>query len=131
MGVVRRFEDLEAWLKARELTREVYRASSGGRFSKDFALRDQVRRAGVSIMSNIAEGFERGGNKEFLQFLSVAKASAGEVRSQLYVAVDQGYIAEDEFTRLCGLAKETSRIVSGLMAYLRKSKKMGSKYRQQ
>src|SRR6266478_7364132 len=89
---VKNFEDFEIWKDARALTREIYQLTRDSKFSKDFALRDQIRRAAVSIMSNIAEGFERGGNQEFVQFLYVAKASCGEVRSQLYVAVDQGYI---------------------------------------
>ena len=90
---VRNFEDLEIWKDARALTREIYQLTRDSKFSKDFALRDQIRRAAVSIMSNIAEGFERGGNQEFIQFLYVAKASCGEVRSQLYVALDQSYVA--------------------------------------
>ena len=88
MATFHRFEDIDAWQKARELTRAVYAASRSGSFSKDFALRDQIRRASISVMSNIAEGFERGGNKEFRQFLSTAKGSAGEVRAQRYVALD-------------------------------------------
>ena len=90
---VRTFEDLEIWKDARALTREIYQLTRDSKFSNDFALRDQIRRAAVSIMSNIAEGFERGGNQEFIQFLYVAKASCGEVRSQLYVTLDQSYIA--------------------------------------
>ena len=82
MATIKRFEDIEAWKKARELTREVYRHSKVGPFSKDFGLRDQIRRAAVSVMSNIAEGFERGGNKEFMQFLAIAKGSVGEIESQ-------------------------------------------------
>jgi four helix bundle protein len=90
---VKNFEDLEIWKDARLLTRGIYQLTRDSKFSKDFALRDQIRRAAVSIMSNIAEGFERGGNQEFIQFLYVAKASCGEVRSQLYVALDQSYVA--------------------------------------
>lgn len=82
MSSIERFEDIEAWQKARELTRSIYAMTSHGAFSKDFALRDQIRRASVSGMSNIAEGFERGGDKEFKNFLSIAKASVGEVKSQ-------------------------------------------------
>src|SRR5512147_2126489 len=86
---VRNFEDLEIWKDARLLTKAIYKMTKDTGFAKDFALRDQIRRASMSVMSNIAEGFERGGNQEFIQFLYVAKASCGEVRSQLYVALDQ------------------------------------------
>jgi four helix bundle protein len=129
MTTFKAFEDIEAWQKARNLTREIYVVSNLGSFSKDYGLRDQIRRAGVSIMSNIAEGFERGGTREFIQFLSMAKGSSGEVRSQLYVAVDQGYIDKDTFEQLFKLATETSRMIGGLMNYLRKSKLKGSKYK--
>ncbi len=87
MSSFKSFEEIESWQKARELTRKVYAVSNQGAFTKDFGLRDQIRRASVSIMSNIAEGFERDGNREFLQFLAVAKGSSGEVRAQLYVAL--------------------------------------------
>jgi four helix bundle protein len=95
MASIEKFEDIEAWQKARELTREIYRVTNQGAFAKDFGLRDQIRRASVSIMSNIAEGFGRGGNREFIQFLSMAKGSVSEVQAQLYVAVDVGYITKD------------------------------------
>ena len=129
MTTFQRFEDIEAWQRAWELTREIYTISNKGPFSKDFGLRGQVRRASVSIMSNIAEGFERGGTKEFVQFLSVAKGSSGELRSQLYVALDQGYLNEDVFDWLFTTALETSRMISGLINYLRKSKMKGTKYK--
>jgi len=129
MTTFKTFEDIEAWQKARNLTREIYVVSNLGSFSKDYGLRDQIRRAGVSIMSNIAEGFERGGTREFVQFLSMAKGSSGEVRSQLYVSVDQRYIDKDTFEQLFKLATETSRMIAGLMNYLRKSKLKGSKYK--
>ncbi len=129
MTTFKAFEDIEAWQKARNLTREIYVVSNLGSFSKDYGLRDQIRRAGVSIMSNIAEGFERGGTREFVQFLSMAKGSSGEVRSQRYVAVDQGYIDKDAFEQQFKLATETSRMIAGLMNYLRKSKLKGSKYK--
>jgi four helix bundle protein len=89
---VRNFEELEIWKEARRLTQEIYRLTRDPKFSKDFGLSSQIQRAAISIMSNIAEGFERGGNQEFTQFLYVAKASCGEMRSQLYVALDQGYV---------------------------------------
>ena len=99
MSSFQRFEDIEAWQKARELTKAIYAMSNDGQFARDFGLRDQIRRASVSIMSNIAEGFGRGGNKEFIQFLSTAKGSASEVQAQLYVALDAGYINQDQFQK--------------------------------
>lgn len=127
MATFKRFEDIDAWVKARELARGVYGASGRGAFSKDFALRDQIRRAAISVMSNIAEGFERGGTREFIQFLSVAKASAAEVRAQLYVALDQAYLPESKCSGLMGLAAETGRIIGGLMRYLRRTPMKGQK----
>lgn len=109
------FEDIEAWKLGRELTRAVYRVSKNGEFGRDFGLRDQIRCAAVSVTSNIAEGFERGGNREFVQALAVAKGSAGEVRSQLYVALDEGYIREAEFTELRGQCPRLSRVIAGFI----------------
>jgi four helix bundle protein len=129
MATFQKFEEIEAWQRARELTREIYTVSNENPFSKDFGLRDQVRKTSVSIMSNIAEGFERDGTKEFIQFLSVAKGSSGELRSQLYVALDQGYLEEERFDRLLGIVLETSRMIGGLINYLRKSKMKGPKYK--
>jgi len=104
---VKLFEDLEVWKEARRLTQRIYQLTKNETFSKDFALRDQIRRAAVSIMSNIAEGFERGGNQELVQFLYVAKASCGEVRSQIYVALDQSYVASTESRRTYQLFQAT------------------------
>ena len=126
---IRKFEDLESWKKARKLTNTIYEATGTGTFTRDFGLKDQIRRASVSILSNIAEGFERGGDKEFLQFLAVAKGSCGEVRAQLYIAVDQGYLSQDLFERLSNNADEIGRLISGLMKYLSSSELKGSKYR--
>lgn len=111
---IRRFEDFVAWQRARALTSEVYRLTSKGALARDFGLRDQMRRAVVSIMSNIAEGFERGKPTEFHQFLSVAKASCGELRSQLYVALDAGYLDEPAFNLLFERALEVGRLIGGL-----------------
>lgn len=94
------FEEIDAWQKSRELTKQIYAMTSKGSFARDYGLKDQIRRASVSIMSNIAEGFERSGTGEFAQFLAIAKGSAGEVRSQLYVALDQNYLPKDEFRSL-------------------------------
>ncbi len=123
------FEEINAWQRARNLTKRIYQMSSEGLFARDYGLRDQMRRACISTMSNIAEGFERGGTKEFMQFLSVAKGSVGEVRSQLYVALDQEYISVATFEQLSGEAIEISRMLSGLMKYLRKSGMKGTKYK--
>jgi four helix bundle protein len=122
------FEDLIAWQRSRELTKLVYDITSDGGFSKDYGLREQRRRASVSIMSNIAEGFERGGRNEFHQFLVIAKASCAEVRSQLYVALDAGYLSKELFDRLMALSLEVTRIVAGLRSAVSKqrSKKAAS-----
>jgi four helix bundle protein len=128
MAKIEKFEDIAAWQKAREMTRRVYRCSKRGEFSRDFSLRDQIRRSSTSVMANIAEGYERDGNKEFLQFLSQAKGSCGEVRSHLYVALDQEYVDQEEYDAIRGVAIEISRMISGLMAYLRQTERRGRKY---
>jgi len=114
---------------ARRLTFEVYGASKKSPFGKDFGLQRQIRDASVSVMANIAEGFERGGSGEFQQFLAIAKGSAGEVISHLYVALDQGYIGEQEFRRLEKVARDTGRKIGGLMSYLRQSNLRGPKFK--
>jgi four helix bundle protein len=113
-GRIERFEDFVAWQKARALTAAIYAATSEGQFAKDFGLKDQIRRAAVSIMSNIAEGFERGRSSEFHQFLSIAKASCAEVLSQLYVTLDAGYLSEETFDKLTSMAIEVGYIIGGL-----------------
>jgi len=118
MASIERFEDIEAWQKARELTQEIYRITNQGSFARDFGLRDQIRRAAVSVMSNIAEGFERGGDVEFRRFLAIAKGSAGEVKAQLYVALDAGLIDQATFDSLYKKAGETGNLVGGFMRYL-------------
>src|SRR5712692_2254998 len=100
MATFKKFEEIEAWKKARELTKRIYALSRTGAFARDFSLRDQIRRASVSIMSNIAEGYDRSGTGEFVQFLATAKGSAAEVKCQLYVALDQKYIDNPNFTEL-------------------------------
>jgi four helix bundle protein len=129
MATIRQFEDIEAWQVARELTRAIYACSNSGPFARDFGLRDQIRRASVSIMSNIAEGFERGGSAEFVQFLAIAKGSAGEVEAQLYVAFDQGYITDEQFEALRQLTASTKKLIAGFMNYLKKSDLRGQKYK--
>jgi four helix bundle protein len=111
---IERFEDVIAWQKARSLTCEVYRVSNQGAFARDFALRDQVRRACISVMSNIAEGFERYSGAEFKHFLAVARGSAAEVRSQLYLACDLGYVDQETFDRFRRDCSEISRLLGAL-----------------
>ena len=129
MGTIERFEDLEAWKRARSFAKLIHEVSNDGDFGRDFALRGQIRKAAISIVSNIAEGFERDGDKEFLQYLFVAKGSCGEVRAQLYLALDYQYLTEDEFLRLKTKALELNRIISGLIKYLRQSSLTGKKYK--
>jgi len=125
------FEELKVWQKALTLVKSVYRITSNNRFSKDFSLIDQIRRASVSIMSNIAEGFERGSNAEFIQFLYIAKGSCGEVRSQLYVAKELKYISKEEFEGILQMCKEISGQISGFIAYLKGSKLKGEKFKRE
>jgi len=129
MATFTTFEEIAAWQKARQLTRELYKVTAVGPFARDYDLKNQTRRAAVSIMSNIAEGFERSGTGEFTQFLAMAKGSAGEVRSQLYVALDQNYLSEPVFARFVDQAAEVSRMIGGLMTYLRKSGIKGTKFK--
>ncbi|MCH7574613.1 MAG: four helix bundle protein [Candidatus Marinimicrobia bacterium] len=129
MATIHRFEEIESWQKARELVKAIYTVTRRGDFTKDYGLKDQIQRAAVSIMSNIAEGYERDGKGEFIQFLSIAKASAGEVKSQLYVALDTGYLSEAEFSELSEQADGIARLIGGLIKYLKSSKIKGNKYR--
>lgn len=123
MATILKFEDIVAWQKALELSDLIYEHSNKDKFSKDFGLRDQMRRASVSVVSNIAEGFEREGNNQFIYFLLVAKASAGELRAQLYVARNQKYITTEEFEQLNNKVIEVSKTISGFISYLRTQKK--------
>ncbi len=121
MSGFQRFEDIEAWEKTRELTKQIYALSNDDQFARDFGLRDQICRASVSIMSNIAEGSGWGGNKEFAQFLSTAKGSASEVQAQRYVALDVNYINQEQFQHLYDLMQSTGNMIGGLIRYLSKS----------
>lgn len=125
---VQNFEDLEIWKDARLLTKAVYRLTQDVKFAKDYALRDQIRRAAVSVMSNIAEGFERGDNQEFIQFLYVAKGSCGEVRSQLYAAMDQNYLDQKVVGDLLTSLKRLSIMIKHLIDHLKSSGMRGPKY---
>jgi four helix bundle protein len=128
MSKIERFEDIEAWKKARELTKIIYEVTSQGKIASDFPLKDQLRRASISVMANIAEGFEREGNKEFRQFLAMAKGSVGEVKALLYVALDAGLASSEQFQKIMALADETSRLLAGFLRYLKASDKKGSKF---
>jgi len=129
MAKIEQFEDIEAWQKARILANDIYGITADGPFGRDFGLRDQIRRAAISILSNIAEGFERGGNKEFIQFLYIAKGSCGEVRAQLYIARDQQYITEKQFQDLSQQALNISKMLAGFISYLKHSTYKGAKYK--
>lgn len=128
MASIKRFEDLEVWQLARELAKDIFELTKKTLFSKDFELKGQINKSAGSIMDNIAEGFERGGNKEFSQFLFIAKGSCGETRSQLYRAADRDYISKDEFSSVCRKAEKVSKQLSGLANYLKGSQQKGSKY---
>jgi len=129
MSKIQKFEDILAWQKARELTREIYVHAKAGLFAKDFGLRDQIQRAAVSIMGNVAEGFDRGGDKEFIQFLSISKGSCGEVKSHLYVALDQQYVDATQFNQLSSSADGVGRLLAGFMAYQKQSDLRGRKFK--
>ena len=118
MATAKRFEDLEVWQKAKGLTNLIYRVSLSGEFSRDFGLRDQMRRASVSIMSNIAEGFESQTQALFIKYPGHAKGSAGELRAQLYIALEQGYMKEDEFNTAFALAEVCSKQLARFIQYL-------------
>ncbi len=127
MAAITRFEDIQAWQKARSLVREVYVLSGEGSFGKDYALRDQARRAAISIMSNIAEGFARRTSKEFINFLTMAHGSAAELQSHLYLASDLDYCSQKRFRELYSLTEEVSRMVQGFMAYLKTNAQLSTR----
>jgi four helix bundle protein len=125
--VARRFEDLIFWQKSRELTKLIYAATRKSDFRKDFGLKEQIQRSCVSVMSNVAEGFGRGGNSEFIQFLFVAKGSLSEVKSQLYVGLDLDYIANSEFKKAYEMTEEISRLINSFIKSLKNGAKKGLK----
>jgi four helix bundle protein len=112
------FEDIQAWQTARELTNLVYALTNQTGFNRDFGLRDQIRRAVVSVMSNIAEGFESRTDVQFIHYLGMARASAGEVRAQLYIAHDQSYLKDEEFTETYALTEKCARQIARFISYL-------------
>ena len=134
MPTITRFEDIEAWKTARELTRMVYSLAQQGQFSKDFGLKNQIQRASVSVMSNIAEGFESRTQAQVIEYLGHSKASAGEVRCQLYIALDLKYLSQEQFNLVFDLADKTSRQIARFMDYLethpqsRRVRDQGSEY---
>jgi four helix bundle protein len=129
MSKVERFEDLKLWQIARELCKAVHKLTLKDLFSKDFKLVGQIKSSSGSIMDNIAEGFERDGNKEFIQFLSISKGSCGETRSQLYRAIDNEYISHEEFDMVYEMSLECSKMLKGFIIYLKDSELKGNKYK--
>ena len=128
MATITRFEDIEAWQLGRELKRRVYACSKAGEFTKDFALKDQIRRAAISVTANVAEGFEREGNREFIQFLSTSKGSCGELQDHLYTALDESYITQTQFDALYQQASEVGRKLGAFMNYLQRTEIRGRKF---
>ncbi len=128
MATIKTFEEIEAWRRSRVLSMEIYEMTLTGSFSKDFSLRDQINRSSGSVMDNIAEGFERGGTREFIQFLFIAKGSAGEVRSQLHRALDRKHLDGHRYDRLTEEIETISKMLTRLIAYLRESNIKGIKY---
>lgn len=122
MAKIEKFEDIIAWQKALELSNDIYNVTNKEKFSKDYGLKDQIRRAAVSIVSNISEGFERDSNNQFIYFLLVAKGSAGELRAQIYIAKNQNYITQEEFELLNTKVIEVSKTIGGFVNYLKSQK---------
>ena len=129
MATYKSFEDLPVWQNARELAVQVYRTTSKGKLKDDYGLRNQIQRSTVSISSNIAEGFERGSKRESIQFLYVAKGSAGELRSQLFIAKDIGYMDKSDFKVLLNSATTVSKQISGFIEYLKTAEFKGQKFK--
>ncbi|HEY8695938.1 MAG TPA: four helix bundle protein [Chloroflexota bacterium] len=129
MSTITRFEDIQAWQATNHLQQFVDDIIRSPQFARDLKLRDQMRAAAVSAMSNIAEGFERGGNREFQQFLSQAKGSVGEIRAQLYAARNSNYISDEQFERTSKVALDAERLIGGFMRYLRSTEIRGPKFK--
>jgi four helix bundle protein len=129
MATIEKFEDIKAWQKARIFSKNIFLIGTTTRLEKDFKLRDQINASSGSVMDNIAEGFGRGGNNEFIQFLEVAHASACESQSQLYQLLDRGYIDEGKFSELYNMAAEIKRMILGLVDYLNSSPIAGPKFK--
>lgn len=129
MSTIKKFEDLDVWKLARELCQDIFILTLREAFSKDFGLKNQIGNSSGSVMDNIAEGFERDGNREFSQFLSIAKASCGECRSQLYRALDRNYITKEQFELSSLKTIDLGRKIANLMSYLKTSEIKGNKYK--
>lgn len=129
MATIKRFEDINSWQKARILNEKIGQLIDSGKFNKNFRLIGQVEGSAGSIMDNISEGFERSGNREFIQFLYIAKGSCGEFRSQLYRAIDRNYITQNEFEELYSMAIEITVLIQKLLDYLHQSEMKGVKYK--
>lgn len=128
MGKIERFQDLQVWKLAREISSEIWKLILETELGKDYSLRNQMNRSSGSIMDNIAEGFERNGNREFIQFLSIAKASCGELRSQLYRCCDRNHIDIDVFNILIDKTAKKGKQIGAFIQYLKKSDRKGSKF---
>lgn len=129
MSKIEKIEDIIVWQKAKSLTINIYKASNHGSFAKDFGLRDQIRRAAISIPSNIAEGFGRGGNREFLRFLSISKGSLFELKTQLIIANEIGYLEDEIFTKISNEIDEVGKMLTSFMNYLSNADIKGIKYK--
>lgn len=129
MATIEKFEDIEAWKKARLLCSKIFSFAQASPFNRDFELKNQINAASGSIMDNIAEGFERGGRNEFVNFIGIAKGSAGEVKSQLYRALDRKYINENDFNDCYQILNEIGKMLNGLTKYLNQSDHKGTKFK--
>ncbi|MEA2113683.1 MAG: four helix bundle protein [Patescibacteria group bacterium] len=129
MATVKSFENLFCWQKARELTKFIYRITNNPAFSKDYGLKDQIRRAAVSVMSNIAEGFDRGTRLELINYFFIAKGSSGEVKCQLYIALDCGHINQKEFNQGYKLSEEASRLIQSFIKRVKTGSRSGLQYK--